>query len=54
MKSEQFHSYELQKYVSFGKMQKFIHVLYKDCLNNEISSRTLSDMNLDIRLNKDG
>jgi hypothetical protein len=54
MKSEQFHSFELQEYFCFGKMQKFIYVLYKDCLNHEIFSSTLSDMNLDICLNKDG
>ncbi len=59
MKSEQYHGFELPEYFTFDKVLKYVRdaigdVAYEDCLNEGIVPDNLSDVNLDILLNKDG
>lgn len=59
MKSGQYHGFELPEYFCFDEVLQ--HVLqtvgdipYEDWLNDVISPESLSDVNLNILLNKDG
>lgn len=59
MKSEQYHGFELPEYFVFDKLLQSVRdsvgdTLYEDCLQGGISPEQLSDVNLDILLNKDG
>ena len=59
MKSEQYHGFELPEYFIFDKLLQSVRdsvgdTLYEDCLQGGISPEQLSDVNLDILLNKDG
>ena len=59
MKSEQYHEFELPEYFTFDEVLKYVRekvgtTPYKECLQNGISPESLSDVNLDILLNKDG
>ena len=59
MKSEQYHGFELPEYFTFDEVLKYVRktvgtTLYEDCLQEGISPETLSGVNLDILLNKDG
>ena len=59
MKSEQYHGFELPEYFVFDKLLQSVRdsvgdSLYEDCLQGGISPEQLSDVNLDILLNKDG
>lgn len=59
MKSEQFHGFELPEYFVFDKLLQSVRdsvgdTLYEDCLQGGISPEQISDVNLDILLNKDG
>lgn len=59
MKSEQYHGFELPEYFVFDKLLQCVRdsvgdSLYEDCLQDGISPEQLSDVNLDILLNKDG
>lgn len=59
MKSEQYHGFELPEYFVFDKLLQGVRdsvgdTLYEDCLQGGISPEQLSDVNLDILLNKDG
>lgn len=59
MKSEQYHGFELPEYFVFDKLLQSVRdsvgdTLYEDCLKGGISPEQLSDVNLDILLNKDG
>lgn len=59
MKSEQYHGFELPEYFVFDKLLQGVRdsvgdTLYEDCLQGGISQEQLSDVNLDILLNKDG
>ena len=59
MKSEQYHGFELPEYFVFDKLLQSVRdsvgdTLYEDCLQDGISPEQLSDVNLDILLNKDG
>lgn len=58
MQSEQFHNYELPEYFDFQTVLTFVRnnigdKAYDDCLNG-LPASELSDVNLDILLNKDG
>ena len=58
MKSEQFHSFELPEYFNFDKVLAFVkssigNKKYESCLTDVIPDN-LSDVNLEILLNKDG
>ena len=59
MKSEQYHGFELPEYFVFDKLLQSVRdsvgdTFYEDCLQCGISPEQLSDVNLDIFLNKDG
>ena len=59
MKSEQYHGFELPEYFTFDKVLKYVRetvgaTSYEECLQEGISPESLSDVNLDILLNKDG
>lgn len=59
MKSEQYHGFELLEYFSFDEVQKYVRekvrtISYEECLPKGVSPDSLSDVNLDILLNKDG
>lgn len=59
MKSEQYHGFELPEYFTFDEVLKYVcervgNTLYEDCLQEGITPESLSDVNLDILLNKDG
>lgn len=59
MKSEQYHGFELPEYFAFDTLLQSVRdsvgvTLYEDCLHEGISPEQLSDVNLDILLNKDG
>lgn len=59
MKSEQYHGFELPEYFVFDKLLQSVRdsvgdTLYEDCLQGGISPEHISDVNLDILLNKDG
>ena len=58
MKSEQFHSFELPEYFDFNRVLSWVKEnigdkKYEDCLN-DVKPDELSNVNLDILLNKDG
>ena len=59
MKSEQYHGFELPEYFTFDKVLKYVRktvraTSYEECLQEGVSPDSLSDVNLDILLNKDG
>lgn len=59
LKSEQYHGFELPEYFVFDELLQNIKEVvedkpYEECLQDEISPENLSDVNLDILLNKDG
>ena len=59
MKSEQYHGFELPEYFSFDEVLKYVRekvrtIPYEECLKKGVSPDYLSDVNLDILLNKDG
>lgn len=59
MKSEQYHGFELPEYFTFDEVLKYVRekvgkTPYEECLQKGISPESLSDVNLDILLNKDG
>lgn len=59
MKSEQYHGFELPEYFSFDEVLKYVRervrsIPYEECLQEGVSPDSLSDVNLDILLNKDG
>ena len=59
MKSEQFHGFELPEYFVFDEVLKYVRekvgdTPYEKCLQEGISPESLSDVNLDLLLNKDG
>jgi len=59
MKSEQYHGFELPEYFDFNGILEFVHKTigektYEDCLNNDLIPDNISDVNMDILLNKDG
>ena len=59
MKSEQYHGFELPEYFTFDEVLKYVRekvrtIPYEECLQKDISPESLSDVNLDILLNKDG
>ena len=59
MKSEQYHGFELPEYFSFDEVLKYVRekvrtIPYEECLKKGVSPDSLSDVNLDILLNKDG
>lgn len=59
MKSEQYHGFELPEYFTFDEVLKYVrekigNTPYEECLQKGISPESLSDVNLDILLNKDG
>lgn len=59
MKSEQNHGFELPEYFSFDQVLRYVRetigvTSYEECVQENISLEELSDVNLDILLNKDG
>ena len=59
MKSEQYHGFELPEYFTFDEVLKYVrekvgNTPYEECLQGSVSPDSLSDVNLDILLNKDG
>ncbi len=59
MKSEQYHGFEMPEYFSFDEVLKYVHETigdkpYEECIQEGISPEDISDVNLDILLNKDG
>jgi hypothetical protein len=59
MKSEQFHGFELPEYFVFDEFLKYVRekvgdTPYEECLQGSVSPESLSDVNLDLLLNKDG
>lgn len=59
LKSEQYHGFELPEYFVFDELLQNVKEIigdlpYEECLQDEISPEDLSDVNLDILLNKDG
>ena len=59
MKSEQYHGFELPEYFSFDEVLKYVRekvrtIPYEECLKQGASPDSLSDVHLDILLNKDG
>lgn len=59
MKSEQYHTFELPEYFVFDELLKYVRDCignkgYETCLKKNISPDALSNVNLDILLNKDG
>ena len=59
MKSEQYHGFELPEYFTFDEVLKYVRekvrtIPYEECLQKGVSPDSLSDVNLDILLNKDG
>ena len=59
MKSEQYHGFELPEYFTFDQVLKYVRETigitpYEECVQENISPEELSDVNLDILLNKDG
>lgn len=59
MKSEQYRGFELPEYFSFDEVLKYVRekvrtIPYEECLKKGVSPDSLSDVNLDILLNKDG
>ena len=59
MKSEQYHGFELPEYFTFDQVLRYVRETigitpYEECVKENISPEELSDVNLDILLNKDG
>ena len=59
MKSEQYHGFELPEYYTFDEVLKYVRekcgtIPHEECLQEDVSPDSLSDVNLDILLNKDG
>ena len=59
LKSEQYHGFELPEYFVFDELLQNVKRIvedtpYEECLQNGISPENLSNVNLDILLNKDG
>lgn len=59
MKSEQYHGFELPEYFTFDEVLKYVRekvrtIPYEECIQKGVSPDYLSDVNLDILLNKDG
>ena len=59
MKSEQYHGFELPEYFTFDEVLKYVRekvetTPYEECLHGGITPESLSNVNLDILLNKDG
>ena len=59
MKSEQYHGFELPEYFTFDQVLRYVRetigvTSYEECVQENISLEELSDVNLDILLNKDG
>lgn len=59
MKSEQYHGFELPEYFTFDEVLKYVRDAIRDtsfseCIKVEITPEELTDVNLDILLNKDG
>ena len=59
MKSEQYHGFELPEYFTFDEVLKYVRekvrtIPYEECIQKGVSPDSLSDVNLDILLNKDG
>lgn len=59
LKSEQYHGFELPEYFIFDKLLQNVKnaigdIPYEECIQDETSPENLSDVNLDILLNKDG
>lgn len=59
LKSEQYHGFELPEYFVFDELLQNVKEIisdlpYEECLQNGISPENISDVNLDILLNKDG
>lgn len=59
MRSEQYHGFELPEYFTFDKVLNYVRETigdapYEACLQERITPDQLSDVNLDILLNKDG
>lgn len=59
LKSEQYHGFELPEYFVFDDLLQNVKevigdIPYEDCLQDEMSPENLSDVNLEILLNKDG
>lgn len=59
MKSDQYHGFELLEYFTFDGVLKYVHETVGDtpceeCILEAISPNELSDVNLNILLNKDG
>lgn len=59
LKSEQYHGFELPEYFVFDELLQSIKNMvadtpYEDCLQKDVLPESLSDVNLDILLNKDG
>lgn len=59
LKSEQYHGFELPEYFVFDELLQNIKEVFEDkpyeeCLQDGLSPEILSDVNLDILLNKDG
>ena len=59
MKSEQYHGFELPEYFTFDEILRYVRekvgsTPYEECMQKGISPESLSDVNLEILLNKDG
>lgn len=59
LKSEQYHGFELPEYFVFDELLQKVkdtigNIPYEECLQKNVSPEQLSDINLDILLNKDG
>lgn len=59
MKSEQYHGFELPEYFTFDDVLKYVRETvndspYEKCIKEGISPEDLSNVNIDILLNKDG
>ena len=59
MKSEQYHGFELPEYITFDDVlkhvrEKVVVTPYEECLQEYVSPDSLSDVHLDILLNKNG
>lgn len=59
MKSDQYHGFELPEYFTFDQVLKYVREMigdasYEECIQENLSPDELSDVNLDILLNKDG
>ena len=59
LKSEQYHGFELPEYFVFDELLQNVKnvigdIPYEECLQDDTSPENISDVNLDILLNKDG